>query len=94
MLSSSYWLFGLLCSQLDACQITAIMLCSSGGQVAILPRPSDPMLRCPAKHCPGGLLHTGHMNTNQIARIAALVGEPARTAMLLALMDGGALTAQ
>ena len=33
------------------------------------------------------------MNTNQIARIAALVGEPARTAMLVALMDGRALTA-
>lgn len=33
------------------------------------------------------------MNTNQIARIAALVGEPARTAMLLELMDGRALTA-
>ncbi|AEG93839.1 ArsR/SmtB family transcription factor [Ramlibacter tataouinensis] len=33
------------------------------------------------------------MNTNQIARIAALVGEPARTGMLLALMDGRALTA-
>ncbi|MBI5279223.1 MAG: helix-turn-helix transcriptional regulator [Burkholderiales bacterium] len=34
------------------------------------------------------------MNTNQVAHIAALVGEPARTAMLLALMDGRALTAQ
>jgi DNA-binding transcriptional ArsR family regulator len=33
------------------------------------------------------------MNTNQIAHIAALAGEPARTAMLLALMDGRALTA-
>lgn len=33
------------------------------------------------------------MNTNQIARIAALVGEPARTAMLLELMGGRALTA-
>lgn len=33
------------------------------------------------------------MNTNQVARIAALVGEPARTCMLLALMDGRALTA-
>lgn len=33
------------------------------------------------------------MNTNQIAHIASLVGEPARTAMLLALMDGRALTA-
>lgn len=33
------------------------------------------------------------MNTNQVARIAALVGEPARANMLLALMDGRALTA-
>ncbi|WP_423456642.1 ArsR/SmtB family transcription factor [Ottowia sp. VDI28] len=33
------------------------------------------------------------MNTNQIARIASLMGEPARTAMLVALMDGRALTA-
>lgn len=34
------------------------------------------------------------MNTNQVARIAALVGEPARTGMLMALMDGRALTAR
>jgi DNA-binding transcriptional ArsR family regulator len=34
------------------------------------------------------------MNTNQIARIAALVGEPARAAMLLELMDGRSLTAR
>ncbi len=33
------------------------------------------------------------MNTNQIARIASLLGEPARTAMLLGLMDGRSLTA-
>lgn len=33
------------------------------------------------------------MNTNQLARIASLVGEPARTGMLVALMDGRALTA-
>lgn len=33
------------------------------------------------------------MNTNRIARIASLVGEPARTAMLLELMDGRSLTA-
>jgi DNA-binding transcriptional ArsR family regulator len=33
------------------------------------------------------------MNTNQMARVGALVGEPARAAMLLALMDGRALTA-
>ena len=33
------------------------------------------------------------MNTNDIARIAGLVGEPTRTAMLIELMDGRALTA-
>ncbi|APW38678.1 transcriptional regulator [Rhodoferax koreense] len=33
------------------------------------------------------------MNINQIARIASLVGEPARAAMLLELMDGRSLTA-
>lgn len=33
------------------------------------------------------------MNTNQISHIAQLVGEPARTAMLLELLDGRALTA-
>ncbi|WBY01393.1 helix-turn-helix transcriptional regulator [Ramlibacter tataouinensis] len=33
------------------------------------------------------------MNTNQLARVASLVGEPARTGMLVALMDGRALTA-
>lgn len=33
------------------------------------------------------------MNTNRIARIASLVGEPARAAMLLQLMDGRLLTA-
>lgn len=33
------------------------------------------------------------MNTNRIAEIGLLVGEPARAAMLLALMDGRALTA-
>lgn len=33
------------------------------------------------------------VNTNQIAEIAALVGEPARASMLGALMDGRALTA-
>lgn len=35
-----------------------------------------------------------HMNTNQIAHIASLVGEPARTAMLMELLDGRALTAR
>lgn len=34
------------------------------------------------------------MNTNQVAHIAALMGEPARAAMLLALMDGRAFTAR
>ena len=34
------------------------------------------------------------MNTNRIARIASLVGEPARTAMLIELMDGRSLTAR
>lgn len=33
------------------------------------------------------------MNTNQIARTANLIGEPARTAMLIELMGGRALTA-
>ena len=33
------------------------------------------------------------MNINEVARIAALIGEPARTAMLLALMDTRSLTA-
>ena len=33
------------------------------------------------------------MNTNDVARIASLVGEPSRMAMLLELMDGRALTA-
>ena len=34
------------------------------------------------------------MNPNQVARIAALVGDPARAGMLLALMAGRALTAK
>ncbi|MCC7276622.1 MAG: helix-turn-helix transcriptional regulator [Alphaproteobacteria bacterium] len=34
-----------------------------------------------------------HVNANELARIAALVGEPARAAMLVVLMDGRALTA-
>lgn len=33
------------------------------------------------------------MNINAVARVAALIGEPARTAMLLRLMDGRAMTA-
>ena len=56
-------------------------------------RRSQSTLRFGAK-CPAcKLRHTDGMNTNQVARIAALVGEPARTGMLLALMDGRALTA-
>jgi DNA-binding transcriptional ArsR family regulator len=60
------------------------------------------MLRCGAKHRGHAAAKVSateeealgdRMNTNQIARIAALVGEPARTAMLLSLMDGRALTA-
>lgn len=34
------------------------------------------------------------MNVNQVAGVAALLGEPARAAMLMALMDGRALTAR
>lgn len=33
------------------------------------------------------------MNTNQISRIANMIGEPSRTAMLVELMDGRSLTA-
>lgn len=51
------------------------------------------MLRCAAKHDRAAAPYPHPMNTNQIAHVAALVGEPARTAMLLALMDGRALTA-
>ena len=40
-----------------------------------------------------GHLGCNRVNTNQISRIAGLVGEPARTAMLMALMDGRGLTA-
>lgn len=52
-----------------------------------------PTFRCRAKFAGHVLRHTLPMNTNQVAHTAALVGEPARTAMLLALMDGRALTA-
>ena len=38
--------------------------------------------------------HTGAMKTHQVSHVAALMGEPARTSMLLALMDGRALTAK
>jgi DNA-binding transcriptional ArsR family regulator len=51
-------------------------------------------LRCGTKHGRHLRVHTGRMNTNQVARIGALVGEPARAGMLLALMDGRALTAK
>ncbi len=37
--------------------------------------------------------HTVGMKTNQLSKLASLIGEPARTAMLLALMDGRALSA-
>ena len=40
------------------------------------------------------LPHTALMNINRVAHLAALTGEPSRTAMLLALMDGRALTAR
>ncbi len=40
-----------------------------------------------------GLEGTAMVNTNQIAEIGLLVGEPARAAILTALMDGQALTA-
>jgi DNA-binding transcriptional ArsR family regulator len=55
--------------------------------------PRRATLRTGAKCGACELRHTDGMNTNQVARIAALVGEPARTGMLLALMDGRALTA-
>lgn len=52
-----------------------------------------PMLRCGTKRGAARWCKLAGMNTNQVARIAALVGEPARAGMLLALMDGRALTA-
>lgn len=51
-------------------------------------------LRSRTKHLLRALRHTAHMHTNQLARVAGLMGEPARAAMLIALMDGRALTAQ
>ena len=49
------------------------------------------MLRSGAKHSASCLRHTGgmviSMNTNRLSHVASLIGEPARTAMLLALMD-------
>lgn len=57
------------------------------------------MLRSRTKRCRSTCLHTrltirdAALNTNQIARIANLVGETARTAMLIELMGGRALTA-
>jgi DNA-binding transcriptional ArsR family regulator len=59
----------------------------------MLPPETPATLRCATKHGPGGLVHTGRMNTNQVARVGALVGEPARAGMLIALLDGRALTA-
>jgi DNA-binding transcriptional ArsR family regulator len=67
---------------------------SGGVDAPIMRRRRAPMLRPGAKHARRALRHTAGMNTNQIAHVAALVGEPARTAMLLALMDGRALTAR
>jgi DNA-binding transcriptional ArsR family regulator len=52
-----------------------------------------PTLRCRTKRARRGLVQTRAMNTSQVARIAAMVGEPARAGMLLALMDGRSLTA-
>ena len=60
----------------------------------MVPAVARPMFRPGTKRAPGWLRHTARMNTNQIAHVAALVGEPARTAMLVALMDGRALTAR
>jgi DNA-binding transcriptional ArsR family regulator len=51
------------------------------------------MLRRGTKHRARPLVQTCRMNTNQVARIGALVGEPARAGMLVALLDGRALTA-
>lgn len=58
------------------------------------------MFRPRAKHSRRGLPAQSRrrsrdavLNTNRIARIASLVGEPARTAMLVELMGGRALTA-
>jgi DNA-binding transcriptional ArsR family regulator len=56
-------------------------------------RPRVLVLRSATKRGRPSVLQTRRMNTNQVARIAALAGEPARTGMLLALMDGRALTA-
>lgn len=58
----------------------------------IRPAPAG-TLRCRTKRRGAALVHTAAMNPNQVARIAALVGDPARAGMLLALMDGRALTA-
>lgn len=60
----------------------------------MVPAVARPMFRPGTKRAPGWLRHTARMNTNQIAHVAALVGEPARTAMLVALMDGRALAAR
>jgi DNA-binding transcriptional ArsR family regulator len=57
-------------------------------------RAAAAMLRRGAKHRGSRMPHTRAMNTNRIAHVAALVGEPTRTAMLMALMDGRALTAR
>lgn len=51
-------------------------------------------LRWRTNHARRSLVQTARMNSNQVARIGGLVGEPARAGMLLALMDGRALTAR
>lgn len=60
----------------------------------MVPRAVAGKLRCGANRWAPALRQTQVMNTNQVARTAALMGEPARAAMLLALMDGRALTAR
>jgi DNA-binding transcriptional ArsR family regulator len=69
-------------------------LLQGSGHDRILRRTAVTTLRCRTKHATRRLVQTARMNSNQVARIGALVGEPARAGMLLALMDGRALTAR
>lgn len=55
--------------------------------------PACAMLRCTAKHGRRFARTLAAMDAHALAQVAALVGEPARAAMLWALMDGRALTA-
>lgn len=64
------------------------------GHDCMLRRTTVTTLRCRTKHARRRLVQTARMNSNQVARIGTLVGEPARAGMLLALMDGRALTAR